>query len=68
MPYIYDDEDNGPMNEESMPVRSCRDVCPYKKICKANPNPFKSPFYCVNHDYYESKLADKEDISDDTER
>ena len=55
--YVYNDEDNAPMNESAV-YQTCKDVCAFKNICMAKPHPFKIHFECDNFDYFMDKMAD----------
>ena len=64
MPYIYNDEDNAPMNENMLPAdKNCHERCPYSKLCfelygcKGSHNP-NYPFECPNYDRINDQMND----------
>jgi hypothetical protein len=59
MGYVYDDEDNAPMIG-GVAYKTCRDVCCFRNVCKAEPHPFRIPFDCDLYDCYQDKMADEE--------
>ena len=68
MPYLYDDEDNAPMNDDVMPEgMNCHDRCRYSKICTEEfhckgSNDKKYPFECAIYDKIDDIMMDTEDI------
>jgi hypothetical protein len=40
--------------------KTCRDVCCFRNVCKAEPHPFRIPFDCDLYDRYQDKMADEE--------
>ena len=64
MPYIYNDEDNAPMDERLLPAdKNCHSRCQYSKICyekfqcKGSHDP-NYPYECAIYDKIQDILMD----------
>lgn len=68
MGYIYNDEDNAPMDEKLLPTgKNCHERCPYSKICyehyhcKGDNDP-SYPFECAIYDKILDHVMEAENI------
>lgn len=71
MAYLYDDEDNAPMNDDAFEklgtAKNCHERCPHSKICYEefkckgfhDPN---YPFECPNFDKIENIMQEAAEI------
>ena len=68
MPYIYNDEDNVPMDDRMLPAeKNCHERCPYSKICYEKfhckgSHDSHYPYECANYDKICNIMMEAEDI------
>ena len=68
MPYIYNDEDNAPMDDRLLPAeKNCHERCPYSKICYEHyhckgSHDSRYPYECAIYDKIQDHIMEAEHI------